>query len=71
MNIVKWPNPRAGEQGAGTTTYVYRPWTAEDVREETEGIPHPKGNTNRFSDGVKNLCVSYMINGLETRRRVF
>jgi len=50
LNIVKLPNPRVGEQGAGTTMYVYRPWTAEDVRKATEGIPHPKVNARGFSD---------------------
>jgi len=32
LNIGKPPNPRAGNQEAGATMYVYRPWTAEDEK---------------------------------------
>ena len=48
--------------------YVYRPWTAEDVRKATEDIPHPKVNVKGFEDGIKNLYDSYRLNGLELER---
>ena len=67
LPMIQVPNPRDGE-GESQFMYVYRPWTAEDVRKATEDIPHPQVNARGFSDGVKKLCVSYRLNGLETER---
>jgi len=62
LPMIQVPNPRDGE-GESQFMYVYRPWTAEDVRKATEDIPHPKLNVKGFEDGIKN--VSYRLNGLE------
>jgi len=65
--MIQVPNPKEGEEESDFM-YVYRPWTAEDVRKATEDIPHPKVNVKGFEDGIKNLYESYRLNGLELER---
>ena len=62
--MIQVPNPRAGEE-KDDIMYVYQPWTADDVRKATEGIPHPRVNVRGFEDGVRSLCNSYRLNGIE------
>ena len=65
--MIQVPNPREGEEESDSM-YVYRPWTADDVRKATEEIPHPKVNVKGFEDGIKNLYDSYRLNGLELEK---
>ncbi|KAG9281339.1 hypothetical protein AMEX_G4138 [Astyanax mexicanus] len=66
--MIQVPNPRAGDQGQGETMYVYRPWTAEDVRKAVEDIPHPKVKVEAFVQGIQGLYNSYRLNGIEVER---
>lgn len=62
-------NPGEGA-GARPVMYVYRPWTADDVKKAAEGIPHPKDNVIRWEEGIRGLHESYSLNGLEAERAV-
>ena len=49
---------------------MYRPWTADDVRKATEGIPHLKVKAAAFAERVRGLYQSYKLNGREVERAV-
>ena len=67
--MIEVPNPNPVE-GGEPTMYVFRPWTADDVRRAVEGIPHPKVKVLEFVAGVNGLIDSYRLNGLEVERAV-
>lgn len=64
--MIHLPNPHGDD--THPVMYVYRPWTNEDVKKATEGIPHPKTNSRQFEQGVRNLYESYRLNGTELKK---
>ena len=65
--MIQVPNPNPGDDGEATM-YVFRPWTADDVRRAVEGIPHPRVKVLDFVAGVNGLIESYRLNGMEVER---
>ena len=64
--MIAVPNPREG----APILYVYRPWTVEDVKKATEGIPHPKLKVTQWETDIRNLYASYRLNGAELERAI-
>ncbi|XP_055008822.1 uncharacterized protein LOC129408665 isoform X2 [Boleophthalmus pectinirostris] len=68
FDMIAVANPRAGDENQSEIIFVYRTWTAEDVKKAVEGITPYKDDVNQFCIEMEALRDSYKLNGLETQQ---
>lgn len=65
--MIAVPNPNDID-GTHPHMYVFRPWTLEEARKTTEGMPNPQEDVQAWETALTYLINSYTgrLNGVET-----